>query len=383
VRTLQLVGDSKYGGGGYLLIQWCSYLLNKGWQVDVLATDPIVIDELKKLPVNIIDHIRIPRDIEFKPDFIAFIQLFKLLSNSAYDVVHTYTATPGFLGRIVAYLTGTPLILHHQAGWTVTEFSTVWERILYTPLEYIATMVSTRCICVSHAISKQARQLRIAPIGKLVTICNGIDPQKIIKAVEQRSGDEFRRSLDIPKEYLLIGSTGRLAPQKDVQSLVCSMAVLREILPGRPFVLLLAGDGPERNKLEELARSLGLEHSVRFLGFIKEIPNLLASLDVFVSPSLWEGLSISLLEAMAAARPIVATSIPSNAELIEHEKTGLLVDARSPEQVANAIVRFVREPELAVRCGSSARELVLREYTLSRMFQQTWNLYNEFTRNNK
>jgi glycosyltransferase involved in cell wall biosynthesis len=375
VRTLQLVGDSKYGGGGYLLIQWCSYLLNKGWQVDVLATDPIVIDELKKLPVNIIDHIRIPRDIEFKPDFIAFIQLFKLLSNSAYDVVHTYTATPGFLGRIVACLKGVPVVLHHQAGWTVTEFSTVWERIMYTPLEYLATVASTRGICVSHAIAKQARQWRVAPTIKLVTICNGIDPQKIITATEQLSGDAFRRSLGIPKGYLLIGSTARLAPQKDVESLVRSMAVLREILPGRPFVLLLAGDGPERRKLEELTRSLGLDHSVRFLGFLKEIPNLLASLDIFVSPSLWEGLSISLMEAMVSARPIISTNILSNAELIEHEVTGLLVPPKSPMEIAKAIARFVKNPELAQRCVFAARRRVLEFYTLDRMLDETWNLY--------
>ena len=375
MKALQLVGDSKYGGGGYLLIQWCRYLLNKGWQVDVLATDPIVIAELKKLPVSIVDHIRILRDIEPVSDFIAFIQLYKLLSNSTYDVVHTYTATPGFLGRIVARLTKVPVILHHQAGWTVTEFSTVWERILYTPLEYIATIASTKSICVSHAIATQAQQLRIAPTRKLVTICNGIEPQKIITAAEQRYGDKFRRSLDIPKEYLLIGSTGRLAPQKDVESLVYAMAVLREILPGRSFILLLAGDGSERNHLEELSRSLGLGNSVRFLGFLKEIPDLLSSLDIFVSPSLREGLSISLMEAMASARPIITTNIMPNIELIEHEVTGLLVAPKSPIEIAEAIARFVKDPELARRCAFAAQQRVLERYTLDRMLQETWNLY--------
>jgi len=125
-----------------------------------------------------------------------------------------------------------------------------------------------------------------------------------------------------------------------------------------------------------------VDHLIRFLGFRNNIAQLLCGADIFVATSLREGLSISLLEAMAAARPIIATSIPPNAELIEHEKTGLLVDVHSPEQVANAIMRFVREPELAIRCGLSARELVLRDYTLSRMFGQTWNLYNEFSANN-
>ena len=114
---------------------------------------------------------------------------------------------------------------------------------------------------------------------------------------------------------------------------------------------------------------------MRFLGFCREIPAFLAGLDVFVSPSFREGLSISLLEAMAAARPIVTTSILPNAELIEHEVTGLLVPPRDPEQVAEAIARFAREPGLAQRCALAARQRVLDHYTLDRMFQETWDLY--------
>ena len=144
-------------------------------------------------------------------------------------------------------------------------------------------------------------------------------------------------------------------------------------------MISIIGDGPSRPEIEARAQEIGVDDLIRFLGFRNNIPQLLCGVDLFVTTSLREGLSISLLEAMAAARPIVATSIPPNAELIEHEKTGLLVDVRSPEQVARAIIRFVRDPELAVHCGSFARELVLREYTLSRMFQQTWNLYNEFS----
>jgi glycosyltransferase involved in cell wall biosynthesis len=154
-----------------------------------------------------------------------------------------------------------------------------------------------------------------------------------------------------------------------------------EILRGsldRPVVFVFVGDGPDRPALETLANELGLHERVHFLGFRTDIPQLLSSMDIFVTTSLREGLSISLLEAMASARPIVATSIPPNAELIEHEKTGLLVDIHSPEQVAGAIMRYLREPELAASCGCSARALVLRNYTISRMFEQTWELYREF-----
>jgi glycosyltransferase involved in cell wall biosynthesis len=153
------------------------------------------------------------------------------------------------------------------------------------------------------------------------------------------------------------------------------MNPLKTLLNGRSFTLLLVGDGPDRSLLEDLIESLDLTENVRLLGFRRDIPALLDAVDVFVSPSLWEGLSISVLEAMAAAKPIITTSVPSNAELIEHGVTGLLVPPRSPETLAGSIYRFVQEPALAQQCARNARQRVLERYTLDRMLSETWTLY--------
>jgi glycosyltransferase involved in cell wall biosynthesis len=376
MKSLQICGNSSYGGGGYLLIRWCKYLLSRGWQVDVLATHPEVVAELKRIPdLRVIESIYIPRDIAPTRDVQAFIQLLLLLHRENYDVVHTYTATPSFLGRIAARLVGIPVILHHQAGWTVTDFSSWLERVVFTPLEYLAAVASTKSICVSHAVAQQAHQLHIAPGRKLVTICNGIQPRTFIEATGSIHRQAYRHEFGIPSNHLLIGNTGRLAPQKDNDTLIQAMACLKSLIGDIPFTLLLAGEGPDRKRLEDLVHSLGLKKKVRFLGFRRDIPAFLAGLDIFVSPSLREGLSISLLEAMAAARPIVTTSILPNAELIEHEVTGLLVPPRSPKRIAESITRFAREPALAQRCAMAARQRVLEHYTIERMFQETWNLY--------
>ena len=185
----------------------------------------------------------------------------------------------------------------------------------------------------------------------------------------------MRHELGISRETLMIGNTGRLGPQKDNQTLIRAMIHLKALLPRKPFVLMLAGDGPDQQMLEGIVHSLGITDQVRLLGFFRDIPAFLAASDIFVSPSLWEGLSISLMEAMAAAKSIVASSIPPNAELIEHEVSGLLVRPKSPEQVAEAIARFVQDPGLAQRCAKAARHRVLEHYTIDRMFRETWNLY--------
>jgi len=377
-KTLQITGDSAYGGAGYLLLHWCRFLLSKGWQVDILATDQYWVSELKKIPnLRVIDDIYIPRQISPVKDFKALRQLVKLIRNESYDVVQTYTATPGFIGRMAARLAGTPVILHHQAGWTVTEFSSMRERLIYTPLEYLATLASTKDICVSHAVKQQAEQLHIAPLGKLVVVCNGIDAQPFIDASQIETKNKLIETYGIPAENLLIGNTGRLSTQKDNATLIRAAQHLKSFLQDVPFTVLLAGDGPERSMLEDLIDKLQLGEQVRMIGFITDIPSFLTGIDIFVSPSLWEGLSISVLEAMAAEKPIVTTSILPNAELIDHEITGLLVPPKSPEEVAKAITRFAREPQLARECALAARKKVLEKYTLDRMFQETYDLYLE------
>ena len=372
MQTLQIPGDTAYGGDSYLMLRWCRFLLEKGCGVEVVSTDATTISALRQIVgVSVIESIHIPREITPGADIRAFFQLKALMRTREYQVVHTYTATPGFLGRMAARLVAVPVILHHQAGWNGGDLASLSEKMLYRPLEFLATLASTRSICVSHAIFDQARKYHLVPLRKLVTICNGIDPTEFVEA----KSSTLRQELGISKDTLVIGNTGRLGPQKDNQTLIRAMAHLRSLVPGRPIILLLAGGGPDRRMLEHIVHSLGLGEQVRLLGFRGDIPAFLAGLDIFVSPALWEGLSISLMEAMAAAKAIVTTSIPPNAELIEHEVTGLLVAPKSPKQVAEAIAQFVQEPRLAQRCARAARQRLLKHYTIDRMFQETWELY--------
>ena len=372
MRTLQIVGDSSYGGDKYLLLEWCRHLVENGCQVDVVSTDPTTSSGLREVPgVNVIDGIYIPREIAPGADVRAFFQMLALMRSRRYQLVHTYTATPGFLSRMAARLVGVPVIVHHQTSWNGGDHASLLGRLIYRPLEYLAASVSTRGICVSHAVAQEARRFHLAPRRKLVTICNGIDPTEFVAT----ESSMLRQELGISEDTLVIGNTGRLRPQKDNQTLIRAIPHLKSLVPRRPIVLLLAGDGPDRLMLEGSAHSLGISDHVRLLGFRRDIPAFLTALDIFVNPSLWEGLSISLMEAMAAAKPIVTTSIPPNAELIEHEVTGLLVPPNSPKQVAEATARFVQEPGLAQRCARAARQRVLEHYTIDRMFQETWDLY--------
>jgi len=376
MKILQIVGNSAFGGATYLILKWCCFLVENNCKVDVISTDKMTVDELRKIPgVRVIEDIFIPRDISPKVDLIALIKLVRVIRKERYHVVHTYTATPGFLGRFAARLENVPAIFHHQAGWTITDYSTLVERAIYTPLEFLAAVLSTKSICVSYAVEQEARKLHIAPQNKFITIRNGIDPTPFISVSKDSSRLRLRKEMQIPDSCIVIGNAGRISVQKDIETLIKALVVLKEKNRNQPFILLLAGDGADRDKLEQLVDTVNLSDRVRFLGFYKDIPSFLAGIDIFITPSLREGLSISLLEAMSSACPIITTNIPPNAELIEHGVHGLLVQPKAPHQIAEAIQRFIDFPEFAASCGLAARQKVIENYTIDRMFRETWDLY--------
>ncbi|HEX2980477.1 MAG TPA: glycosyltransferase family 4 protein [Anaerolineaceae bacterium] len=375
MKTLQILGNTAFGGATRLVLDWCKYLNQKGWTVEVLTTDGQTGLELKKIDNIVIqDGILIPREIDPVQDIRAALALYRLIKSGKYDVVHTYSATPSFIGRLAGFLAGVPVV-HHQAGWTINEANSPAKKILFQSLEAAAICMSSRSICVSHAIAAQGKALPLIPKAKLTTICNGITVKPLLEAPPAASRERLCDELGISKSACLIGNTGRLAAQKDPATLIRAVSELKKDVPNRDIKLLLVGEGPERETLAALVETLGLHDEVRFLGFRSDIPEFLASLDVFASPSLWEGLSISILEAMAAKKPIVASSIPPNSELIEHEVTGLLVPETSPKELARAIQRFISDTELAKRCAQAAQTKVLEHYTIERMFAETYQLY--------
>ena len=139
LRVLQIVGDSKFGGGTYLVLSWCRFLVGKGCDAALLSTDNTTISKAKQIEgIKIIDSILIPRDPSPLQDIKALIALLRLLRKEPFDVVHTHTSAPGFVGRMAAYLARTPLRFHTAHGWPVTEFSGVGPRLIFTPLEYLS-----------------------------------------------------------------------------------------------------------------------------------------------------------------------------------------------------------------------------------------------------
>lgn len=185
----------------------------------------------------------------------------------------------------------------------------------------------------------------------------------------------LRAELGIPIDSPVVGSVGRLVPQKGYTYFIEAAQQVLASIPSSHFVLV--GEGRAEQALRRQVNELGLSERILFTGPRSDVETLLALMDVFVSSSLWEGLPTVVLESMASGTPVVATNVSGNAELIRDRETGLLVPPANPIALANAIISMLQEPLLAERVAKGARELVTAEYSVNTVARQLERIYRE------
>jgi glycosyltransferase involved in cell wall biosynthesis len=224
-----------------------------------------------------------------------------------------------------------------------------------------------RYIAVSEGVARRMRARLGVPDRKIQVIHNGVE----VGGFPRQTDPRFRAALAGDAERPIVLTVARLDAQKGHGYLLAAAPEIPDAL----FVFV--GEGRERPVLEAQARALGVAERVRFLGHRDDVPDLLAACDVFVLPSRYEGLPLSVLEAMAAAKPVVATAIEGTDELVRHGETGLLVPPAAPSALAEAIRAVLADRALATRMGQAGRARVDREFSMSRMIDEVTGVYDE------
>ena len=370
VRVLHVLGGTEFGGAIWVVQSYVEALMERGCAVTICATADRVTDLFRRAGCEIVEIPEMVRAIDPRRDAVAVAKLARVIRRRRFDVVHTHTSKGGIVGRAAARLAGVPIILHTAHGFAFHERSSRRSMAVYVTLERLAARWSDRIITVSEFHRQWALSLGIGSPDKVVTIHNGISRARLAVS---RSRADVRRELGLAEDDLVIASIGRLAAGKGLEDLVLALPHILRVHPQAR--LLLAGDGPLRAELETRVRGSGLEEAVRLIGFRDDIGDLLMAADLVAAPSLREGLSISVLEAMAMGRPIVATTIGSNRELIDDGVSGLLVPPDDAAALAAAISSLLGDPDRAARFGDAARERFEAGFTERAMKDAIWNLY--------
>jgi len=237
--------------------------------------------------------------------------------------------------------------------------------------DHVDIVATVDClIAVSHAAYQTFYEAGL-PLEKLRAVQNGIRLRPV-----EKTRMSIRRDLELPPRSQLILTIGRYVEQKGHTYLLQSLPALREAVPDAH--LLWVGSGPLEAALRQQVEELGATDRVHFLGKRSDIPELLSQADLFVLPSLFEGLPLILLEAMAAARPVVATRVVGSEEVVIEGETGRLVPARDPAALAQAMIEVLADPDRAQRWGKAGQLLFERQFTAQRMARETADIYERY-----
>ncbi|MFT6991690.1 MAG: glycosyltransferase involved in cell wall biosynthesis [Paraglaciecola sp.] len=303
----------------------------------------------------------------FRPSVL--VPLIKYFLKHRIRIVHTNNSAPHFWAGIAASMCGIRVRVHTNHGRNADCSA---KQML---LDRISARLSSRVVFVSEDTAEKIMSTDHIVPNKITIIPNGIDTNMFTPP--QPSDHDKRRQLllelGISKGVRVIGSIARFSTDKDQVTLIRAFAKLVDTEPS--VRLLLVGDGETKGELEALTQQLGITGLVVFTGFRSDIIDILRILDIYVLPSHTEGLSISLLEAMATERAVVASDVGGNGEIVQHNSNGLLVAESDVEAMVSCLNSILIDASLAERISKSARQTVLNSFSITAMVKQYQQLY--------
>ncbi|ADL08269.1 glycosyltransferase family 4 protein [Thermosediminibacter oceani] len=290
----------------------------------------------------------------------SLFDIVRLLKKEGIEIIHAHGLAAAIIGTTAALAAGTPFIVT-----TVHNFPK--ENFINRAAGHLLRR-NHKIITVSHRMAREISRMWAIPTEKIEVIYNGIDPHLIAKYTG--SNGECRQ------KPVAILNISRLIPDKGVDVFLKACAILVERLSndGIEVVFYIAGNGPLERELKNLVSNLRLEGRVNFLGFCRDIYRIMQNSDMLVLSSRSEGLSLSLLEAMAMGKPVIATDVGGNPEIIRHGVTGMLVPPDNPRALAEAMEYVIKNPGDAEKMARTACRTVMERYTHEHMIEAVQNL---------
>ena len=306
-------------------------------------------------------------------DLKALWVLYRFMRQNRFDLVHTHTSKAGVIGRAAALLAGVPVIIHASHGHIYTGFyGPLFSRLLLW-LDRLQSHWTDRIITLTARGLEEQVRMGIAPRSRFRVIPSGIDLSRFMQAAVSVEGR--RAELGLPPSGPVLGMVAELDPRKGHAYLIQAMpAVLRAHPDAR---LLIVGQGPLEHELKAMIHELGLRDEIILTGHREDVPEILSLLDVFVLSSINEGMGRVIVEAMACARPVVASDLMGIPELVEDGLTGYLFRPRDADDLAAKIIELLDDPEKAEKMGLRGQAKVYPQYDEAVMVRAFEDVYQE------
>ncbi len=365
-NILYVIENIEFGGGERVFSQIIRGLNKERFNVFV-ASNPWGIFEKKLTEAGIKIN---PVSMTNRYNLGIISRLKKIIKTKEVQIVHSQGGRADFFARIAARISNVPIIISSMAMLVEGYDVSILRKGLYVSIDRLTERWVNKFTVLSEAMRRSLIERHKIPPENIVKIYNGIEIEEYNPDLKELRNKklEVRRELGLKNDVPVIGAIGRLVWQKGFEYLIRAAPEVLKKCPEARF--LIVGEGSLKNKLILTSEKLNVADRIIFTGFRTDIKEILASIDVLAMPSLLEGLPMVLLEAMAMAKPIVATRIDGVIEVLENSKTGLLVPAKNSHALAEAIVGILNDQAKANFLGQNAREAAKEKFSVKKMVKQ-------------
>ncbi len=371
IRILHVITRLDVGGPPEVLLLAMSRLPREEFACELISgptlnPPPRVEEDVSRGGVRWRVARNLRRSVNPLADCLALRELTQAIKRIQPDILHTHTSKAGFLGRLAGRLAGARHVVHTPHGHVFGGYFSPLTTSVFAMLERSAARWTDRITTLTAAEARQYLALRIGRPEQFVTIPAGVDLAPVLSAPPIR----------LVEDGPVIGTVARLVPVKGLHYMINAAPDILRRFPDARFVLV--GDGELRQALKAKARALSLDDRVVFSGFREDVPSLIAGMDLFVLPSLNEGLGLVLVMAMALGKPIVATAVGGVPEVLGEGEAGMLVPPRDSRALADAICTLLGNPARAQALGQAGRRRAPL-YSAEGMVAALAKLYREVT----
>lgn len=375
-RLLYIVTQPEWGGAQRYIFDLATSL-NDEFDITV-ATGRI--DNSKELVVKleskgIKTHTfqNLVRQIRPWSDFMAFLEITLFLNSNKFDIVHLNSSKAGVIGSLCANLNSVKKIFYTAHGWVFNEPLPFWKKKFYKIAEKISAKSITSIITLSKIDTEIGILEKIAKPNKFIQIYHGIQSNEPLphEIAISKINEDF--SLNLKTNDRIIGTVANFYKTKGLKYLITAWSDIIKESPDAKLVII--GDGILKNKIQQQIKNNRLDNSILLLGKIVDAAKYLKILDIFILPSVKEGLPYVILEAMQAKLPIIATRVGGVPEIIENNVNGLLINPADSSEITDSIKRIINNPELRKNLSENAFRTLNEKFKLINMVNQTKNIY--------
>ena len=366
VNIMWLCGPLGRGGTVTHISNWARHIDKSKYKVTLVYFSPLkekIFDAIKG-----VKFIHVPELMGIQKYYgPSILKLSKLLKAYRISILHTILPQSDILGAIAAKVASTPIVVSSLEGRV--DQTPMLKKAIYKTMYRLVTNRFDKIIAISVATKSEFCEYTHVPPHKVQVIHSGIDLQKFLLSSHQQNFPLLQKMGDAP----VVATLSVLHPVKRLEYFVEAIPLILDCLPQTQFVI--AGDGTERLRLEDMVLRLGLSSKVHFLGWISNTASLLKAIDVLVLCSLTEGIPWTILEALSLAKPVIATRVGGIPEVIEHGVTGWLVEPRDSRAIADAVISILLDSKKAKAIGQAGYKKIKSHFTVEQEVKNLESLY--------